>query len=177
MLKLSKIFLLAASVSSAWLLAGLELNKETRLPIVYADNDANPGTVSFLKLTAEKLQQAFKETLGARLEILPASKFKKTSAKAIFLGDCPLLRQTGKSSGSFKNFDCMIAEIDGSILLAGFDGHRTGSREKSARHGSYILGSTRAAVIFMEKFLGVRFLAPGNVGTDFLPRKKSCDPR
>ena len=176
MFKSSKFFLLAASLCSAWLLAGLELDKNTRLPIVYPDNDANPGTVAFLKLTAEKLQRAFKETLGATLEVVPASKMKNASAKAIFLGDSPLLRKMGKRGADFKNFDCLIAEKAGSILLAGFDGHRIGSKEQASNHGAYILGSTRAAVIFMEKFLGVRFLAPGEVGTDYLPCKKVVVP-
>lgn len=170
-------FILAAALTGVCaLLPALELNEGSILPIVYADNDANPGTVKFLKLTAEKLQRAFRETLGAEVAVIPASKAQKHT-KAIFLGDSVLLRKLGKKPVDFKNFDFIIAEKDGSIVLAGFDGHRTGRKKRSSKHGAYILGSTRAAIVFMERFLGTRFLAPGEVGTDYLPKAKVVIPK
>ena len=171
-----KSLLAAVSVCSCLLLPALELNRSSRLPIVYADNDANPGTVRFLKLTAEKLQKAFLHTLGARLRVIPASKFSPANGRAIFLGDSPLLRKFGKKPADFKDFDYIIAEKNGSILLAGFDGHRIGSKKSSRAHNDYILGSVRAAVVFMEKFLDTRFLAPGEVGTDYWQKEKVIIP-
>lgn len=176
MLNFSKLLLICTAIGAAGVLPALELNKNMTMPIVYLDKDSNPGTGAFLKLTAEKLQKAFQETLGAKVAVIPASKAPAGLKRAVFLGDNPLLRQLGKKPSSFKNFDCLIAEEKGSILLAGFDGHRIGSPKASKSHNEYILGSTRAAVIFMEKFLGTRFLAPGETGTDYMRKRKVVIP-
>lgn len=171
--KLSGVLLLLFSLT---VLCGFEVGRSSVFPIVYADRHPNPGTDLFLKVTAEKLQKAFSETLGAKLTIIPASQLKKIPPQAIWLGNSPFLEKLGKKPSDFKDFDYMIAEKDNSLILAGFDGHRTGSAQADSSHSQYIIGSARAAVVFMERFLKTRFFAPGEVGTDYAKMKNLTVP-
>ena len=182
-----KYFLWLLTVAAAVLTSGcqtqksapakdLVLNAHSRYQIVIPDRHANPGTSKFVRRTAELLRLAFKETLGADFPVVTESR-RKAGVKSIFIGNTRVLKAHGvQPLKRFKDFNYGIREFKGNIYLAGADRHRFHSRKPDGSHGSYILGSTRAAVDFMERFLDVRFLYPGEIGIDFVKKEKVVIP-
>ena len=147
----------------------LVINAHSKYQIVYPDRAKNPGTTRHLKLTAELLRQAFKETIGADFPVVRESK-RRAGYKNIFLGNTRALKAKGPRPLYFKNYDFRIWEHEGHIYIAGSDRHRFNSSKDSPRHIAYIMGTTRGVVHFLETFLDVRFLYPGAVGTDFVKK-------
>ena len=182
-----KCFLWLFTAAAAVLLSGCQTQKSapakdlvltahSRFQIVIPDRHANPGTSKFIRRTAELMRLAFKETLGADFPVVTESR-RKTGVKSIFIGNTRVLKAHGvRPLRRFKDFDYGIREFKGNIYLAGADRHRFNSTKPDGSHGSYILGSTRAAVDFMERFLDVRFLYPGQIGIDFVKKEKVVIP-
>ena len=148
----------------------LVINAHSRYQIVYPDRSKNPGTTRQLKLTAELLRQAFKETIGADFPVVRESK-RRSGYKNIFLGNTRALKAKGVRPLYFKNYDFRIWEHEGHIYIAGSDRHRFNSSKAAPRHTAYIMGTTRGVIHFLETFLDVRFLYPGAVGTDFVKKE------
>ena len=154
----------------------LVLHAHSRYQIVVPDRHANPGTSRYVKQTAELLQLAFKETIGAEFPVVTESK-RSAGAKNIFIGNTRALKSHGiRPLMLFKDYDYGIWIHKGNIYLAGADRHRFNKRQIALNHNGYIIGSMRAAVDFMERFMDVRFLYPGIVGTDFVKKEKLTFP-
>jgi len=154
----------------------LVFNADSRYQIVIPDRHANPGTTRFVKRTAELLRLAFKETLGVDFPVVHESK-RKAGMKSIFLGNTRVLKAHGvRPLKRFKDFDYGIREFKGNLFLAGADRHRFYDTKLASNYGAYTLGSTRAVVDFLERFLDVRFLYPGETGIDFVKKDKVVIP-
>lgn len=149
----------------------LVIHSGSRYQIVYPDRSKNPGTTRKLKETAELIRKAFKETIGADFPVVQESR-RSESRKSIFLGNTRALKAKGARPLYFKNFDFRIWEHKGNLYLAGSDRHRFNSSKPDGSYKSYILGTTLAAVYFLEKFLDVRFLYPGEPGIDFVRKQE-----
>ena len=154
----------------------LVINAHSRYQIVYPDRSKNPGTTRQLKLTAELIREAFKETIGADFPVVRESK-RRSGYKNIFLGNTRALKAKGVRPLKFENFDFRIWEHEGHIYIAGSDRHRFNSDKSAAGHRPYIMGSTRGTIHFLETFLDVRFLYPGVPGVDFIKKSEIRIPR
>lgn len=148
------------------------ISQNTQYQIVMPDNYSNKGVETHLTNAVKVLQKSFAETLGMKVEIVKEKD--KTAAKAIFIGNTEAIKAIGINPAAFENYNCVIAERDGNIFLAGNDRHRYGKDIVTNNSYAYILGSIKAMVIFMEDYMQTRFLMPGEVGTDYakLPEVK-----
>ncbi|MBR3924285.1 MAG: DUF4838 domain-containing protein, partial [Kiritimatiellae bacterium] len=86
---------------------------------------------------------------------------------AIFLGAGPA-EKAGLMPPDLKGFENMIVEKGRNIYIFGRDAQRI-KNEKKADWRRCVLPTVKGVSRFMEKFMNVRFLAPGAVGTD-IPR-------
>lgn len=131
--------------------------------IILPSKYENQGIRLYLHQAAERLQSAIKEASGV---VMPIAEEDSLDAKtpAIFIGNTLEAQRQGIIPASLPDFSYLIAVRNGNVFLCGNDRHGFGSR-KSESYVQYILGSVKAVVVFMENYLGTRFLYPGEVGT------------
>ncbi len=132
--------------------------------IVLPDRYDNPGTEKYLLQAATRLQSAIQETCGYKLPICRESTVKPEKP-GIFIGNTAKLREYDFKPETFSDFNCVIATRGADIFLAGNDRHSSGNSQKAEHYARYVLGSVKAMVVFMEDYLGTRFLLPGEIGT------------
>lgn len=159
-------FLLAAALLP--LLSGAEIqlvkNGKSEYVIALPVSEKHQAIKHYLSLTAKKLQSVIKESTGALLPIVQENKIP-AGKPAIFIGNTHRLRRAGVAVHKYLPMTALIKSDDRNIFLAGLD--RTASKQNKVIHYSgCCLGSARAAVIFMEEFLKVEFLMPGETGTN-----------
>lgn len=128
---------------------------------------------SALKIAAEEVSNDINEATGLKLEVLPASKSKPP---AIYIG-ATFAKKAGFDLSDLKWYDNAIAVKDGCIYLYGND--RLG--RDPAKFGRMdwsicVLPSVKAATRFLETFVGVRFLMPGEVGKEVPKRNEVSVP-
>ena len=138
-------------------------NGKSDFRIILPAAHPNPGIDLYLRQAADRLRSAVKEASGADLPIMKEDSGEAKSP-AIYIGNTEAARKAGFNPAAFQDFSYLIAVRDGNIFLCGNDRHGFGSRKKD-RYIQYVLGSVKAVVVFMEKFLGTRFLYPGEIGT------------
>ena len=117
------------------------------------------GIATALTEAAGALTNALKVGAGLNLKVVQARYFK--GGRAIYIGEEPA-KKAGLVPSDLKDFSSVIAEKGGDIYLFGRD------RALHRRNQWYNapMPSIRAVTRFMEEFLDVRFLMPGDVGTD-----------
>jgi len=116
-----------------------------------------------LKVAAEEIRNDINEATGFKIEVKAASEAKPP---AIYIG-AAFAEKAGVDLADLKGFDNVVAEKGGSLYLFGRD--RPG--RDAAKFGSVswtrcVLPSLKAATRFLETFVGVRFLMPGEVGKE-----------
>ncbi len=136
---------------------------KSQFQIVLPDHYDNPGIGIYLKEAAQRLQDAIREASGAELPIVSESKMK-ANQPAILLGKTDRARQAGFNPESYRDFQGIIAIRDGNIYILGNDRHGKNRPEKE-HYRFYILASVKALTVFMEDYLGTRFVMPGEAGT------------
>ena len=119
-----------------------------------------------LKIAAEEVCDDINEATGLRLKAVPASKAKRP---AIWIG-AEAAKKAGFDLTGMERYDNAIAEKDGNIYLFGNDKVRTpaGASAAAASKEWYtsLLPSVKAATRFLEDYVGVRFLMPGENGKE-----------
>ena len=155
MKKLLTIAALAAC-ARAW---GLTLSPETK--IVVPDEDKT-GVSAAIMQAGREIAKNVREATGMKLEVIPASRH--AGGKAIYLG-ADAAAKAGLSAEGLRNYDNVIAEKGGSVYLYGLDrpGHKSAKPLNWVR---CVLPTVRAAARFMEKFMDVRYVAPGETGCE-----------
>ena len=111
---------------------------------------------------ADTLKAALKEGAGLELQIQATKKFK--GGRAIYIGEAAAKR-AGLVPSDMKDFSSVIAEKGGDIYVFGCDRAIHPGIGKNPRHMAPV-PTLRAIARFMEDYMDVRFLAPGDVGTD-----------
>lgn len=137
--------------------------------IVLPDGTPNPDVFRHLKIGADMLSEAFKETYRMEVPVVAESKLDKKK-NSLFIGDTRELRsRLGIDPGKYPDYSFVIAEDNGDIFIVGEDKHRFGKLTTPHYLGTkcFILGSLKGCVYFAEKFLHVRFLYPGDIGIDY----------
>ena len=154
----------AANVASA-------LTVGEGMAVVVPDEDGT-GVSAALATAGREIAKNVKEATGLKLAVVPAAKFK--GGAAIWLG-ADAAKRAGLSAEGFRMFDNAIAERGGSVYLYGIDkpGHKSA---KPLSWTSCVLPSVRAAARFMEKFMDVRYVAPGETGCEVRPMEKIVVP-
>ena len=117
------------------------------------------GVGAELKQAADVLQGALKEGSGLELKSVVEKKFK--GGRAIYIGEATAKR-AGLVPSDMKDFTSVIAEKGGDIYLFGHDR----ALKKRDQWFQAPMPSIGAIARFMEDFLNVRFLMPGDIGTD-----------
>ena len=120
------------------------------------------GTGKYVYQAGRELAAALKEGAGLELKVLRQCNHKK--GKAIYLG-ADAAEKAGLMPADLDGFANMIVENDGNIYLFGRDTQRRFA-DKSPAWIQCLLPTVKAVTRFMEKFMDVRFLGPGEVGKD-----------
>ena len=124
------------------------------------------GLQNALEQAGKELASALKEGAGLDVEVVWSSDFKGAMRKspAIFLG-ADAAEKAGVMPADLNGFENVIAEKGGNLYLFGRDVQRF-PKEKNPPWKKCVLPTVKAVTRFMEKFLDVRFLGPGEVGKD-----------
>ena len=132
------------------------------------------GVEKYLRYTAERLRDMIRESSGAEIPVIRENEMPP-GAPGIWIGNTEKLRRSGVDVSGWSGVECLIRISGDHVFLAGNDRHRDGAHWADLPE-NHILGSVRAAVLFMEKFLGAEFLIPGKNGTNVPVRKKITLP-
>ncbi len=151
---------LAAAGVCAWS-AGFAAVLDPSYTIVLPDYERS-GIGAELCRAADVLKAALKEGAGLEMEVVPAKKFK--GGRAIYIGEAAAKR-AGLVPEGMKDFSSVIAEKGGDIYLFGCDRAIHPGIGANPRHLAPV-PTLKAIARFMEEYMDVRFLAPGDVGTD-----------
>ncbi len=168
------VFCLLASFS----ISALEIDRSSKLCIVFPDHVKPEDGGNILKLTAYKIRNALKNSVGADLWVLNESKLPK-DRKAIFLGNTLAAEKNGIDLSGLQEYDSIIEEKDGNLFLIGRDVPNFGKLPPKANswlYSNFRVPSLKAAVFFLEEFCDVRFLLPGDAGTEYGKKKKIMIP-
>ena len=141
------------------------------MPLVVPDDDRT-GVTSAIAAGAKELSKNVFEATGMKLPVVTASKH--AGGAAVYFGETAATA-AGLSSEGLRMFDNVIAEKGGSIYLYGVD--KPGC--KSAKPLSYtrcVLPTVRATARFMEKYMDVRYVAPGETGCEVRKVEKIAVP-
>ena len=133
--------------------------------IVLPDTYKNPGVEPFLRQAAVALQKSLQAVTGAEFPIVPESG--KQPGPAIYLGMTRAASATGLRVDKTRDYGGVIVERGGDVFLLGRDEDRFGRDQVSRNRNDYVLGTVKTAVVFMEDYLGTRFLLPGEVGAEY----------
>jgi len=141
----------------------LEITADYR--IVVPDCTAK-GVQPHLKRAAEELANDICEATGMRLSVVLAGE-RKAGEKAICIGfEFAETAGLAPNDHPLTGLENVVAEKDGNVYLFGRD--RVGLNVPGAEKSWYscVLPSVKAVCNFMERELGVAFLAPGRTGRD-----------
>lgn len=145
-------------------LAGLRALAVTLTPdmaLVVPDDDRT-GVSAAIGEAARELAKNVAEAAGFRPRVVAASKH--AGGPAVWFG-ADAAKRAGLSTEGLRLFDNVIATRGGDVYLYGLDrpGHRAA---KPLPWTGCVLPTVRAAARFMEKFMGVRYVAPGETGCE-----------
>ena len=161
-------FLLVAAVLSLLDVSAFTVCPQTR--IVVPDPDAT-GIARAIGEAAHELADNIAEATGLRLPVVPASKSADLK-NAIAVGR-EFAEKAGLMPSDLKDFDNLIVEKDSTVYLFGKD--RPGRKSaKPLGWSNLILPSVKAVCSFEERFMGVRYLAPGAVGCE-VPKRSAIE--
>lgn len=125
-------------------------------PYVIALGDVEePGR---LREAAELLQSSIRDATGATLRIVEEARVPDGTA-AIYLGRSRAAREAGIPVDTVSGWHYLMRVVGDNIYLVGDESTGRGQHNT----GQYS-GTMRAAVDFLERFAGVRFVLPGPMG-------------
>ena len=144
-----------------------------RCSIVVCDNIGDKvGVASCLYTAAQALADGIGEATGREPQIVKAQYLKAVKGQKILIG-----AELAKATGLFPKegmtaMENVVAEKGGDIYLFGND--RPGVTNPKGRLAWHqcVLPTVKAVCNFMEREMGVAFLAPGKTGRDVPTRKR-----
>lgn len=129
--------------------------------VIYLSSDA-PGSVSW---AARDLKHYLQRVAGGDVPIV-----HEPAARMIALGDTPAAREAGIDAAALPWEGYRIVTRGNSLFIIGRD---TGKDERTP--GGGVSNGTRNGVsTFLEQFLGVRWLMPGEHG-DYVPKRSTVE--
>ncbi len=136
-------------------------------PFVILHDPNAPGSV---RIAAEELQHYVEATTGAKLAIVASDV--QPQSPFIALGDTAAARAAGIAARDVPMEGFRMAIRDGNLFVLGSD---TGDNEKTAEGGTST-GTLNGVYSFIEEYLNVRWLLPGEMGEDVPQRKMVVVP-
>lgn len=137
---------------------------ESRLPVVVAEG-AGPETVQ----AANELADYLAKTSGARPEVLVEER-SPAPAHAIWVGLQPGVE------ARFPGVKLEFSEPEEILIVCGRNDLLIAGRDRVVEGKQIEYGTVNAVYTFLQKHLGVRWLWPGPLGEDVLPRQTVALP-
>lgn len=147
--------------------AGLVLaaNGKSDYQVIIPDNLSAPKVGEWLRQSALLVQSAFKSN-GFILEIALESKSDLTRP-GIYLGDTKFARSNGFQVGKLSNWGYIHKVAGRDLIIAGPD---VSAPDENDTKSDISLGTVKGVCDFLRKYVGTRFLYPGNTGIEFLQK-------
>ncbi len=123
-----------------------------------ADFEIVAGPTKVARFAANELAFQLSRVLGTKLKVAAA---KSGKLPALIVGDPEIARQNGLFPEKLDRDGYFIRTLGKDILLVGTD-HPAADPE---RHGYFERGTLFAVYEFLERFAGVRYYFPGEIGT------------
>ena len=122
------------------------------------------GKTSVARYAANELAHQLSRVLGVKLTVLdkPSGKFP-----VLFVGDAVTARKHGIDPASIDRDGFFIRTVGKDVIIIGDDAPKA----NAMRHGYFKRGTIFAVYDFLERFAGVRYYFPGDIGT-VAPRRK-----
>ena len=175
---MKRIFLLLLLCAAGSALAGADItvaeNGKSPFSIVYSEKVPytrfvyrnEPQFLYYNKVTAETLQKLLAHATGAKLQVIPESKYK--GGPAIFLGNTDSARKAGLIPAKYGVWEYRIDVKNGNIYLHGME-FRNNNSPKSFFRSNFVLGTHKAMLTFVEQFTGAVFAGTPRF-TDGVPK-------
>lgn len=167
-----RVFLVAAAVS-ALTLAG-EAASMLRIESGRVDVVIAPGAPSTVRFAATEMTNLLSQVLGGSVPLRTAPAEGRTS---IFLGTNAWSVAAGAHPERLPR-DGFVIDVATDVVIAGIDDPNADMIRASAFRGGNSQRYARATLFgvyeFLERFAGVRFYFPGELGT-IIPRKRTLD--
>lgn len=124
------------------------------------------------QFAGKELQTLIIQSLGDNIQVSPNAEIGKA---AIILGNSKELRESGVDISKLSRDGFVIKTHKGNILIAGRDSMKD-NPEKAMPGGIWSMNFERGTLFgvydFLERFMGVRFYFPGDIGT-IIPRHRA----
>ncbi|MCX7422684.1 MAG: DUF4838 domain-containing protein [Planctomycetia bacterium] len=146
---------------------------QTDYQIVMPDKYPTPAIEADLKQVARLVQVAFKAN-GADLPIVTESA-RNAAKPAIFLGDTAFARSKSVAMTQIKGWSYVHKAVGKDVIVAGLDQPGPGRATNLPGAGFDRIGTAKAAVDFLQKYVGTRFLYPEKGGFGALSNVASVD--
>ena len=134
-----------------------------------------PGSVPVVKFAAEEATNFLSQVLGAPI---PVRQSPSESCVSIVLGDCEWSRAAGIDVSTFARDEFAIKAVGSRIYIAGRDDPEKDPKRLLLCGGwgtvCYDRATTFGVYEFLERYAGVRFYFPGELGT-IVPRRDSIE--
>ena len=169
MFRVCVIFGLCGAVWCPWCRAQVTMVKDGRATaVILIADDASP--VAFE--AACELARVVEKATGATLLTFPEGELKRTDdelypatrALKILVGDGKLVRELGVDVSKLPPEGFVIKTTGRYLILAGRDERHTDWLWRGHRQPTYARGTWHAVCAFLEGFMGVRWLWPGELG-------------
>jgi hypothetical protein len=154
------IVLFSARVSGFEIVSG-----STAKSVLVIPKDAPSVSV----LAAEEMQVHIEKATGVKLRVVTENSIPDSSASLgkIFIGSCAATVQAGLNTNKMKKNEYAIMVTDQAMFLSGCD-----DREGDPVYQDFMsMGTLLAVYDWLDSDLGVRWVCPGELGTD-VPRKE-----
>lgn len=164
------LFLLAANAPAGDLTLANE--GKSNYQIVIPDDYPDAKLAASVKQAAELMKTAFKEN-GAAVDIHSESE-AVADKPAIYLGKTDFAVRNGVDFEKMEGWTYAFKVVGKNVIIAGNDQpdpipiEKRGKRE-ARRGGVPFFGTLKAVTDFLYKYMGVRFLTPGDQGVEYLP--------
>ena len=128
---------------------------------------------------ARELVRAIEKASGARLSIYPESELVATysgypagNASKILVGDSKAVRKAGVDVAALPKEGFVIKTIGRQLIIAGRDDRGRDWEWRAHRQPGHLRGTWHGVCMFLEDYLGVRWLWPGDLG-EVVPEMKN----
>ena len=133
------------------------------------------GSSAVSRYAAGEAQKILARSLGQPIPIVAKPTLRgKAKVTSIVVGDCPLAKQNGVDVSSLSRDAYIIRRVGSMVFIAGRDDPKVNpavAMTKSLWGQMYERGSLFGVYEFLERFVGVRFYFPGELGT-VIPRHR-----
>lgn len=145
----------------------LVANRQPAAVVVIAD-DASLTT----RYAAEEIVEHVLLATGVLLPVVAETRAPEFTGSKMFIGTTRSATSAGLSSDSLESDSFWLRIIDDRVYLLGNDSCIPGDAFDFIDHQSASLGTLFAAYEFLERYVGVRWLWPGKLGT-YVPKTDS----